>query len=1071
MNKKHFLLIPLIGIMVGISYLSYSFINHAQAAGPISVNSNLDTVADDGFCTLREAIENANDTVTGDPHGFVTPGECTPGNPGTADTIDFSITGTITSSGFYTITEALTIDGTTAPGASCDFAARNLPVVVDGGPMSLFQINTSDVVIKGMTLQSGNVAINSTGTNNISVLCNNIGTDVTGSGNSVTPGNRGITFSGVTNSFIGQAGMGNVIGNQNSNGVYIVGNSNTFSILGNRIGVNAFGTVSLDNHVNASGINIQDSSNITIGAVGAGNENVISGFDGDINSTEGVVIYHSDHIIIKNNFIGTDITGTIAIPNGQQGIEVCGPTSCGGGIGITSDLIIGGSNPGEGNVISGNTGDGITTNGVNNITILGNKIGTDISGLLNISNSNHGIGIGRSDNIFISENIISGNDTGINMSESNAGIIVKNTIGFLADGVTAAGNTLFGILVFDSDNVHIGSTNNADRNYIGNSGFAGIFSANSGSDIRVIKNNIGVGIDDLTPAPNGVGIVNFNLGSGSLLVQENLIKNSLTDGVLIGDSTFLGPIPPTSGNVSVIKNSISNNGGLGINMAQDFDGDTVFEIGAGVNLNDISDSDSGPNNYLNYPALYTITPNGPNYDVTFSADVPNNTIPGVSGYYHVEFFKSSSADPSSHGEGETYIGSQDINVNPLLGVPYYGTYTTTVPLAPGDVISPTITECTDATCTAFRSTSEFGSDVTVLGGTTALDYGSAPDTGTPRSATSYPTYTVSNGAYHIIDPATYLGSCIDADSGTAAPFGTSPLTIGACTNDNDGITFPSSMLFGSTHVIPVTAHGAGVLNVWVDWNQNGDFENSERIATNTAMVNGANTFSLTVPAGVGSKITYARIRFTSDASKVQQLGGSPSPYGEALDGEVEDYILNLTDGAVIIPPSSGGGSSSGGIISTCRDPKASNYQTVGTHNPLLCTYSSTPTAPKTTTLVNTGTPTTLDQKACPYFTQYLKKGAKNSKAEVTKWQHFLNDILGLKLKVNGTYDTATVNAVNQFQTLFASDILIPWGLKGPTGYTYKTTRMKANQMVNCLESSVTLEGSGQGKTWVLPALK
>jgi CSLREA domain-containing protein len=71
MNKKHFLLIPLIGIMVGISYLSYSFINHAQAAGPISVNSNLDTVADDGFCTLREAIENANDTVTGDPHGFV----------------------------------------------------------------------------------------------------------------------------------------------------------------------------------------------------------------------------------------------------------------------------------------------------------------------------------------------------------------------------------------------------------------------------------------------------------------------------------------------------------------------------------------------------------------------------------------------------------------------------------------------------------------------------------------------------------------------------------------------------------------------------------------------------------------------------------------------------------------------------------------------------------------------------------------------------------------------------------------------------------------------------------------
>jgi hypothetical protein len=96
---------------------------------------------------------------------------------------------------------------------------------------------------------------------------------------------------------------------------------------------------------------------------------------------------------------------------------------------------------------------------------------------------------------------------------------------------------------------------------------------------------------------------------------------------------------------------------------------------------------------------------------------------------------------------------------------------------------------------------------------------------------------------------------------------------------------------------------------------------------------------------------------------------------------------------------------------------------------------------------------------------------EESKVEVTKWQNFLNEILGLKLKVNGTYDKATVNAVNQFQVLFASDILTPWGLKKPTGYTYKTTRMKANQMVNCLESSVILEGSGNGKTWVLPALK
>ena len=115
MTKKHFLVIPLIGIIVGISYFSYSFINHAQAAGPIMVNSNLDTVADDGFCTLREAIENANDTVTGDAHGFGSLGECTPGNPGAFDEINFSGPLTITpATNFSNISEPLYINAESA---------------------------------------------------------------------------------------------------------------------------------------------------------------------------------------------------------------------------------------------------------------------------------------------------------------------------------------------------------------------------------------------------------------------------------------------------------------------------------------------------------------------------------------------------------------------------------------------------------------------------------------------------------------------------------------------------------------------------------------------------------------------------------------------------------------------------------------------------------------------------------------------------------------------------------------------------------------------------------------------
>ena len=78
-----------------------------SAISNIHVNSTADTVANDGVCTLREAITAANtDTVSG-----AATGECAAGS-GT-DSIDFSVSGTITlgSSRLPEITTAMTIDG------------------------------------------------------------------------------------------------------------------------------------------------------------------------------------------------------------------------------------------------------------------------------------------------------------------------------------------------------------------------------------------------------------------------------------------------------------------------------------------------------------------------------------------------------------------------------------------------------------------------------------------------------------------------------------------------------------------------------------------------------------------------------------------------------------------------------------------------------------------------------------------------------------------------------------------------------------------------------------------------
>lgn len=85
-----------------------------QAAGTtITVNSRLDgDPADDGLCTLREAIMAANDNKASGS----TEGECAAGSSSEADTIDLEIGGTLTlSSALPAITEDVTIQGPGAP--------------------------------------------------------------------------------------------------------------------------------------------------------------------------------------------------------------------------------------------------------------------------------------------------------------------------------------------------------------------------------------------------------------------------------------------------------------------------------------------------------------------------------------------------------------------------------------------------------------------------------------------------------------------------------------------------------------------------------------------------------------------------------------------------------------------------------------------------------------------------------------------------------------------------------------------------------------------------------------------
>jgi hypothetical protein len=96
------------------------------------------------------------------------------------------------------------------------------------------------------------------------------------------------------------------------------------------------------------------------------------------------------------------------------------------------------------------------------------------------------------------------------------------------------------------------------------------------------------------------------------------------------------------------------------------------------------------------------------------------------------------------------------------------------------------------------------------------------------------------------------------------------------------------------------------------------------------------------------------------------------------------------------------------------------------------------------TPITTG-PTNVN--VCPIVTTYMRIGQANDPLEVAKLQAFLKVFEHFDyVTVNGTFDQATHQAVMEFQTRYASEILAPWGTNTPTGYVYITTQRMINKI-------------------------
>lgn len=345
------------------------------------------------------------------------------------------------------------------------------------------------------------------------VYGNSIGTNDAGTA-AIPNGYNGVWIDG-NNNHIGTAtpGGGNLISGNTDSGVNIDGASN--EVYGNKIGTNSFGAEALGN--GADGVRIVGDNN-RVGTTGALVENLISG-----NANDGVYIEGGNNKVY-GDWIGTDQIGWAAIANGKNGVEVKGDNNQ-----IGSDLIGGGNlisgNGKNGVYLNGDTNtvaqDWIGVDSTGNADLENFQTGVEIAGSNNI--------IGVADKT--GGNVISGNGgEGIMLDTGSANVMLNNYVGVGADGKTGVGNGLTGIGLYGGTNANdrIGDAGAWDANVISANGSYGI--RVQGATGTLIKNNyIGLGADGATALGNGLSGILVEKGTTNGGGSGTVIGGKTTD--------------------------------------------------------------------------------------------------------------------------------------------------------------------------------------------------------------------------------------------------------------------------------------------------------------------------------------------------------------------------------------------------------------------------------------------------------------------------------------------------------------------------------------------------------------
>jgi len=484
---------------------------------------------------------------------------------------------------------------------------------------------------------------------------------------------------------LGFAGFGTYPGQpQNLDGAIVIkGDGNI--IEDNVIGLGASG--------NSNGIHLFGSDNIV-------RNNVFSN-----NDLAGITAFQPNNTI-QGNLIGTDETGTSAIPNGT-GILL---------LNNSDYTLVGGAGAGEGNLVSGNQDGGIRCYSGHN-ELYGNLIGVDINGSAALQNGDAGISIHASNNQIGGGssgqgNVISGNDIyGITVDEPN-NVIQGNIIGLDVSGTAPIPNEVGIHLQHDAHQTLIGGAGTGEGNLISGNQLDGIDCDSNENEFY--GNTIGLDISGSAALPNDYGIIisssNNHVGGGSA-GQGNVISGNVASAIWVyGDLNFIqGNHIGTDITGSAI---IPNNTGIAIASSDNIIGGLTPNLGNtiignsrdGITLNYIVSGYSVRDNFLAFNIIAengragvllgngtnanTITQNsiydnddlgivsfGANSGIqppVLSANPLSTTISGTAcANCLLEFFLAE-PDPSGFGEGRTYLDLGYADSNGDFSVPVDG---------------------------------------------------------------------------------------------------------------------------------------------------------------------------------------------------------------------------------------------------------------------------------------------------------------------------------------------------------------------------------------------------------------